>query len=572
MKKGRLAFLVLLLFVTANLFAATYTIRSYSFNIKGKTTDTALSEFVGAPGATFGTLEEMEAHIAEKRQQLYNKRIFHEVGFTYTLEDMGGDVFMADVVIYIDDARTFIILPFPKYDSNYGFELKVKAMDSNFLGTFATMEANVYLSQENNTFKEGDLGWDLTISSMKIKQASLSLTHEGRLYFADWASSYANLKAVISDISLGGLNLNGSVSFEVGPKGGEATDGWSLRNVNTSLGASYDFEKIGLSNTVSFTMIPDTEELFKLVPYTLTDTIGIKFKNENLSSPTLSTTLTYYFGSEVFNTETTFTNKLDNLYGITATAYFATSQTGFDDGLDSFKPGVGISRGFALFNKVSFTPSVMFYLPYYIAPALLDPYMVTTFPFSYGSINWLENNFRKGFMFALTATDTYSFFDETNSSSITGSFTFHYPVTSWFNPSARLDFKWANSLLNINYEDAYSEKLRGIRNDNEEINKYRKFGMILNLDLLFNFIRISDFCSTYAVPFMDIFMGSTEDEGLYTMMTIGGEGIIVLDDYPSFPIRGSLGFNARDLLHWMKGEIGLTDVEFELFIGLHYFY
>ena len=94
MKKGRLAFTVLLLFVTANLFAATYTIRSYSFNIKGKTTDSALSEFVGEPGATFGTLEEMEAHVAEKRQQLYNKRIFHEVGFTYTLEDMGGDVFM----------------------------------------------------------------------------------------------------------------------------------------------------------------------------------------------------------------------------------------------------------------------------------------------------------------------------------------------------------------------------------------------------------------------------------------------------------------------------------------------
>ena len=96
--------------------------------------------------------------------------------------------------------------------------------------------------------------------------------------------------------------------------------------------------------------------------------------------------------------------------------------------------------------------------------------------------------------------------------------------------------------------------------------------MILNLDMLFNFIRISDFCSTYAVPFMDIFVGSNDDDGLDTMVTIGGEGIIVLDDYPSFPIRGSLGFNAKDLMNWMRGEIGLTDVEFELFIGLHYFY
>ena len=572
MRKRFLVLAALLFCLTAEVFAATYTIRSYTFNVKGKTTDSALSEFVGEPGETFGTLEDLEAHVADKRQQLYNKRIFHEVGFSYTLEDMGGDVFMADVVIYIDDARTFIILPFPKYDSNYGFELKVKALDSNFMGTFATMEANVYLSQNNNTFKDGDLGWDFTISSMKIKDANFSLTHDGRLWFSSWGDSSASLKANISDIKVGKLGLNGSVEVKVGPKGGEKTDGWALRNITTSLGESYDFERIALSNSTSFTMVPDDENGFILRPYSITDTLGFTFKHPSLSSPTLSTTLTYYFGSEVFNTATTFTNKLDNLYDITTTTYFATTQTGFENGLDSFTPGFGISRGFALFNKISFTPSIMFYLPYYMASAVLVPYMVTTLPFSYGAINWQENNFRKGFVFSLTGSDTYYFFPKTHALSASGNARFHYPVTSWFNPSARLDFKWANSLQAINYEDSYSEKLRGIRNDNEDINKERKFGMILNMDLLFNFIRINDFCSTYAVPFMDIFVGSNDDDGLDTLVTIGGEGIIVLDNYPSFPIRGSLGFNAKDLLNWMRGEIGLTDVEFELFIGLHYFY
>ena len=258
----------------AEVFAATYTIRSYTFNVKGKTTDSALSEFVGEPGETFGTLEELEAHVADKRQQLYNKRIFHEVGFSYTLEDMGGDVFMADVVIYIDDARTFIILPFPKYDSNYGFELKVKALDSNFMGTFATMEANVYLSQNNNTFKDGDIGWDFTISSMKIKDANFSLTHDGRLWFSSWGDSSASLKANISDIKVGKLGLNGSVEVKVGPKGGEKTDGWALRNITTSLGESYDFERIALSNSTSFTMVPDDENEFILRPYSITDTLS----------------------------------------------------------------------------------------------------------------------------------------------------------------------------------------------------------------------------------------------------------------------------------------------------------
>ena len=561
-----------MLCLVAEVFAATYTIRSYTFNIKGKTTNSALSEFVGEPGETFSTLEELEAHVADKRQQLYNKRIFHEVGYSYTLEDMGGDVFMADVVIYIDDARTFIILPFPKYDSNYGFEFKVKAMDSNFLGTFATLEANVSLSQRDNSFKQGALDWDLGISSLKLKNCTLSLLTEGAFFFSNWVSSNASLKASISDVKFGKLGLNGSIEVKIGPRGNEKTDSWALRNITTSLGESYDFERIALSNSTSFTMVPDDENEFILRPYSITDTVGFTFKHPSLSSPTLSTTLTYYFGSEVFNTESTFTNKLENLYDITATTYFATSQTGFENWLDSFTPGIGISRGFALFNKISFTPSIMFYLPYYISSATLVPYMVTTLPFSYGAINWQENNFRKGFVFSLTGSDTYYFFSKTHALSASGNARFHYPATSWFNPSARLDFKWANSLMAINHEDAYSEKLRGIRNDNEEINKSRKFGMILNMDFLFNFIRINDFCSTYAVPFMDIFVGSNEDDGLDTLITIGGEGIIVLDNYPSFPIRGSLGFNANDLLNWMKGEIGLTEVEFELFIGLHYFY
>ena len=561
-----------MLCLVAEVFAATYTIRSYTFNIKGKTTNSALSEFVGEPGETFSTLEELEAHVADKRQQLYNKRIFHEVGYSYTLEDMGGDVFMADVVIYIDDARTFIILPFPKYDSNYGFEFKVKAMDSNFLGTFATLEANVSLSQRDNSFKQGALDWDLGISSLKLRNGTLSLLTEGAFYFSGWASSNASLKAGISDVKFGKLGLNGSISFKLGPDGEEKTSGWSLRSITTSLGESYDFEGIGLSNDTSFTMVPDDENEFILRPYSITDTVGFTFKHPSLSSPTLSTTLTYYFVTEVFNTATTFTNKLENLYDITATTYFATSQTGFENGLDSFTPGIGISRGFSLFDKISFTPSIMFYLPYYISSATLVPYMVTKLPFSYGAVNWLENNFRKGFVFSLTGSDTYYFFPETHSLSASGNARFHYPVTSWFNPSARLDFKWANSLMAINYENYYSEMLRGIRNDNEEINRERKFGMVLNMDFLFNFIRINDFCSTYAVPFMDIFVGSNDDDGLDAMVTVGGEGIIVLDNYPSFPIRGSLGFNAIDLLNWMKGEIGLTDVEFELFIGLHYFY
>jgi hypothetical protein len=150
--------------------------------------------------------------------------------------------------------------------------------------------------------------------------------------------------------------------------------------------------------------------------------------------------------------------------------------------------------------------------------------------------------------------------------------TFHYPVASWFNPSARLNFMYSNEMLQINKDNTYSWNMRGIRDVNTTINTWRTFGMTFNLDLMTNFIRFGNFCSTYAIPFMDVFVGSNSDGTFDKLVTVGGEGIIILDSHPSYPIRGSLGFNALDLVDCMKGEKDFSDVEFELFIGLYFFY
>jgi len=54
--------------------------------------------------------------------------------------------------------------------------------------------------------------------------------------------------------------------------------------------------------------------------------------------------------------------------------------------------------------------------------------------------------------------------------------------------------------------------------------------------------------------------------------TIGFEGYGILDKFPSYPIRASLGFNFDDLVQHLAGEIGFNDIEMELTIGmgLHY--
>ena len=96
--------------------------------------------------------------------------------------------------------------------------------------------------------------------------------------------------------------------------------------------------------------------------------------------------------------------------------------------------------------------------------------------------------------------------------------------------------------------------------------------MTFNLDLMFNFIKINGFCKTYAIAFTDLFLGRNDDGSLAKLMTVGGEGIIILDSHPSYPIRGSLAFNADHLVKFIKGEMDIRDVEFELYIGLYFFY
>ena len=565
------SFLVILL-ALSQLFASTYRIRSYSFESK-KTTKGVLSEFVGAPGATFETKEDLDAFLADKRQQLYNKRIFLEVLFTYELTETSPDVFDADVVFHISDAKTFLIVPFPKYDSNYGLSLKLKAKDTNFLGTFTTLDANLEYTQRNNSFDEGQLDWDLTVDALRIKDAKLSFSQYGGLNYQNWYNSNAGFSADVSNVKIGSVGLSGSLAFNLGPEGYERTDNWSLRNIEAVLGTSVDFTGVGLSNTVKFKMVPKSNsEFYILTPESISDSASLSFKNPRLKGATLGTTISYNFFSKLFKTDSVFSFKYEELFGITAKVYLYTEQTGFVDGLSLIRPGIGASKSFSLFGKIAFTPSLDVYLPYRFTSKSLDLYVVTTLPFSYGRIDWVDNNFRKGFTFSLSATDTYYIFSGYNKISASGSAAVHYPVASWFNPSARLNFMFSNELLDINKDNVYSWNMRGIRDDNGKINLNRTFGMTFNLDLMLNFIRIEDFCSTYAVPFMDLFLGSNADGSIEKLVTVGAEGIIILDSHPSYPIRGSLGFNALDLASWSRGELDFNEVEFELFIGLYFLY
>ena len=99
-------------------------------------------------------------------------------------------------------------------------------------------------------------------------------------------------------------------------------------------------------------------------------------------------------------------------------------------------------------------------------------------------------------------------------------------------------------------------------------NGFRKTNGYSNADGVV--ISIANVLKNQSTP--DSMLGRNDDGSLAKLMTVGGEGIIILDSHPSYPIRGSLGFNADHLVKLIKGEMGIRDVEFELYIGLYFFY
>jgi hypothetical protein len=97
--------------------------------------------------------------------------------------------------------------------------------------------------------------------------------------------------------------------------------------------------------------------------------------------------------------------------------------------------------------------------------------------------------------------------------------------------------------------------------------------LVSNINLSTDFIDFG-FAKSYASPFLDIgfFEDSEAESGYRVVSTIGLEGWVMLNRYPAYPARASLGFNLGNLKRAFDKAISWKAVEWELFIGfdLHF--
>jgi len=190
-----------------------FVISSFNYNVKGRTlpfvlnTKTELKKGEEITGKTH-----FAKFLRDKKQLLVNERVLKDdVRIEYTIGEITEDgKYPVDLEIYVEDTFNIIALPYPKYDSNSGLNLIIKARDYNFLGSMEPLRIDLGYKLD----EEGRTTFSLMLDSgMPFQALGLNWFVDFDNYF-DYRPElekpfyYKNTTALSVDIPIKHTNLN----------------------------------------------------------------------------------------------------------------------------------------------------------------------------------------------------------------------------------------------------------------------------------------------------------------------------------------------------------------------------
>ena len=128
-----------------------YRIIDVKYEITGATQQYALA--LNVPVDTdrfFETEDELQEYADGITQELMNLRVIARAEISYSFLEPAGGVIPVIFVITTVDTFNLIIVPYPKYDSNDGLDLRFKLKNYNFFGLMQTLTADVIYKWELN--------------------------------------------------------------------------------------------------------------------------------------------------------------------------------------------------------------------------------------------------------------------------------------------------------------------------------------------------------------------------------------------------------------------------------------
>lgn len=512
--------------------AQSYQITAVNYNIKGLTQKHPLSQAVPIDTSRiFDSEEVMLRYLNNLEQQFKNIRVIQSVQIDTEYGAPNNEaVIPVTLTIAITDTWNFIVVPYPSFDSNSGFQLKLKMQDFNFIGTLQPLKVDaVYRSTET-----GQQIFSSSINfALPFKVGAFNLLWDNSFQIV-----YAYKEAPKINI---GTGLTASVKFN---KRLSLTFGLLPElAINDRASSQMSITSTSRTHEVS----PEREDLIVEPPVEQTEQkrpsgLGYLYPNDR-----------YYFKTTLFVRAPVMITEVKNFGSLVWTPSMSLSGNWAFDGIQA------------------------------------DSLRTWTFNWghtlSLSKVNW-ELNFRKGLSFSLGNTYAYQFYDKRKMSiGFSASLAGYYPFINRIGIYGRMQFFY--HLFGSTSTQAGST-LRGILNKRIDTDTAFTF----NLDVPIRIVSL-DFqtitgvswtrffnCDIQLVPFLDIALSHDKKTGRYYHPADGWyagglEVIVYPEKMRSIYVRASVGFDLTELknlsgLNGRANRDGEAISEIFIGIGLHY--
>ncbi|MFI3256937.1 MAG: hypothetical protein R3Y36_01415 [Spirochaetales bacterium] len=136
----------------AMLIAQEYQIYNVDYEIEGITKEYPLSQAVEIDtDRVFRNLDELIEYLTDLNIQFQNQRVLESAYISpFYGEPNENNIIPVDLLIQVVDSGNFIAAPYPRYDSNSGFTLKVASNHYNFLGSMQRLDFDLFYEWDNN--------------------------------------------------------------------------------------------------------------------------------------------------------------------------------------------------------------------------------------------------------------------------------------------------------------------------------------------------------------------------------------------------------------------------------------
>lgn len=208
-----------------------FQIRNITYDIRGITIEAILKQKVFIDTQkVFLSKTELSKYLKDKENEFKNIRTLEkvEIESIYDSIDSNGLCYI-DLIIHTKDSLNFIIVPYPSYNSNSGFLLKIKAKDNNFLGTMQAFnfDLNYAKGKQQSVFFNFDFTYPYMAGPLFARQSletnvKIGITDKNETKFAFTSVSAFTYTHKFFQIDFGlsqGFEVNKTKGANIAKKG-----------------------------------------------------------------------------------------------------------------------------------------------------------------------------------------------------------------------------------------------------------------------------------------------------------------------------------------------------------------